>query len=118
MLATMNKTFSDWLVNELTERGISQADLARGAKVTRTAISDIVNGRRNPGRELASAIARAFSLPPEQVFRVAGFLPPAVEIDEDIEQIIHEVEQLNKDDQLEVLSYIRMKKNLRKKNAG
>lgn len=118
MLATVNTVFSEWLVGELADRDMSQSELSRRAGVTRTAISDIVNGRRNPGRELATSIAKAFSLPPEQVFRVAGFLPPAIEVNEEIEQIIHEVEQLPKQDQQEVLAYIRMKKNIRKKNAG
>jgi len=100
----------------MAARDMSQADLARGAGVTRTAISDVVNGRRNPGRELATSIAKAFSLPPEQVFRAAGFLPPVAKMNEEIEQIVHKVGQLNKQDQQEVLAYIRMKKNIRKKN--
>jgi len=107
--------FGNWVVQELEVRGMSQADLARAAHVTRTAISDVVNGRRNPGKDLAQGIARAFDLPPEQVFREAGLLPPALEVDEEIERIVHEASKLNEQDKAEVLAFIRMKINLRKR---
>jgi len=108
-------TFSDWLVVTLEGRGWTQADLARQAEVSPAAISDIISGRRKVGKDVATSISKAFKLPPEQVFRAAGLLPPSIEINEDIETIIHEVEKLNKQDQSEILAFIRMKQNLRKK---
>ena len=99
----------------LQSRDWNQADLARRAGVSKAAISDVVSGRRNVGNDLASAIADALKLPPEQVFRAAGLLPPAIDLDEEMEQIIHEVEKLPKADREEVLAFIRMKNNLRKK---
>lgn len=74
MLQLMD-TFSDWLVVTLEEKGWSQADLARQAEVSPAAISDIISGRRNVGKNTAKAIAKALKLPPEQVFREAGILP-------------------------------------------
>ena len=64
---------------------------------------------------LCLSIANALELPPESIFRKAGLLPPNPDVDEEIEQILHEVEKLPKSDQEEVLAFIRMKRNLRKK---
>ena len=107
--------FADWLIQELVKRDWSQSDLSRNAKISTSQITRILNGQRNAGEDALKAIAHAFRLPPEQVFRAAGFLPPAPNINEDIEQILHEIEKLPKDDQREVLAFIRMKNNLRKK---
>lgn len=67
-------TFSDWLFSQMQAKGWSQSDLARHAGVTRTAISDVLSGRRKAGNELCTAIALALQIPPEEVFRAAGIL--------------------------------------------
>lgn len=67
-------TFSDWLYLQMQAKGWSQSDLARHAGVTRTAISDVLSGRRKAGNELCSSIALALQIPPEEVFRAAGIL--------------------------------------------
>ena len=106
----------EWLKNEREKQDLSQAELARRAKLTRAAISDYENRKRpNPEIHALVNISTALGYPPEYLPRVAGLLPPEMEIDAEIEQILHEVGQLNKQDQQEVLAYIRMKKNLRKK---
>jgi len=107
--------FSEWLLLALEEREWSQADLARAAGVSKAAISDIISGRRNVGKDAATSMANALKLPPEQVFRAAGLLPPAIHIDEELEQILHEIEKLPKSDREEILAFIRMKNNLRKR---
>lgn len=66
--------FSDWLYSQMQAKGWSQSDLARHAGVTRTAVSDVLSGRRKAGNELCSAIALALQIPPEEVFRAAGIL--------------------------------------------
>ncbi len=109
------ETFATWLEFQLKEHNISQSELARRAGVTRGAINGILMGARGPGVDLCKGIAKALEIPPEQVLRAAGLLPPAVNIDEDIEKIIHEVEKLDKTDQGEVLAYIRMLQNLRQR---
>ena len=58
------------------------------------------------------AIAKGLKLPPEQVYRAAGLLPPERGIDEEIQQIAYEAGELNKSDQAEVLAFIRMLNNL------
>ena len=71
--------FTIWLNKELTQKGWSQADLARHSGLSTAAISRIMNGTRNAGPELCQAIARALHLPPEVVYRKAGLLPPEEE---------------------------------------
>jgi transcriptional regulator with XRE-family HTH domain len=77
-----NDQFSDWLNEELKKREWTQADLARASGLTRQAISNYINERRNPDDQAIAAIARALRLPPETVFRIAGLdksLPPILE---------------------------------------
>jgi transcriptional regulator with XRE-family HTH domain len=111
----MDTTFAEWLQVALDERGMSQSDLANAAGIGRGSLSDIVSGRRKVGVELATSIAKGLNIKPDIVFRAAGLLPPARDINEELEQILHEVEQLPKADREEVLAFIRMKSNLRKK---
>jgi transcriptional regulator with XRE-family HTH domain len=108
-------SFAEWLENVMVQQGLSQSELARRSGVTRSAINGVLKGTRGPGVDLANGIAKALKLPPEEVYRAAGLLPPAIDVDEEIERIIHEVEKLPPQDREEVLAFIRMKKNLRKK---
>lgn len=108
------KSFGDWLVAEMDTRGWSQSELARRAEVSPAAISDVLSGRRNIGKELATAIAKGLKVPESLVFQKAGFLPPDKTHSEEVEQIIHEAEGMSKDEQLELLSYIRWRNNQRK----
>ena len=60
----------------LEKKGWKQSDLARSAHISTGTISDVVSGRRRVGKDMATSIATALKLPPEQVFRAAGILPP------------------------------------------
>lgn len=60
-------TFSTWLLSMLGDKGWSQAELARRAGVTPTAISDVLSGRRNVGNDLAVSIANALKVPADSV---------------------------------------------------
>jgi transcriptional regulator with XRE-family HTH domain len=96
MFTTVNtlNTFSEWLLITLENKGWSQADLARAAKVSRSAISEIISGHRQVGRSTATSIASALKLPPEQVFRAAGILPPENE-DPWADEMAHKLGQLS-----------------------
>ena len=67
--------FSGWLQLELNNRNWSKADLARASGLSSAQITRIVKREQNPGPESCSEIARAFKMPPEMVFRIAGLLP-------------------------------------------
>jgi transcriptional regulator with XRE-family HTH domain len=96
MSATVNtdNSFSEWLLLTLENKKWSQADLARAAKVSRSAISEVISGRRRVGKDLATSIADALKLPPEQVFREAGILPPENN-DPWVEEMSHKLGQLS-----------------------
>ena len=108
MLAVADKCwFSEWLQSEMDNRGWSQADLAREAGVTRAAINGVLTGARGPGNELCVAIANAFHLTPEVVFRAAGLLPPAREPDPLASEAAHLVSLLPEDKKQIAVEYIR-----------
>lgn len=69
-------SFGEWVQAELNSRGWDQAELARRSHISDAHISRLVSGGRRPGQESAKAIARALRLPPEDVMRQAGILPP------------------------------------------
>ncbi len=99
MSATMDaekKTFGEWLREQMDLRDLSQADVARRADLSRQAISDYVNGNRtNPDSDALNGIARALKLPPEEVHRAAGKLPPKRDFASILdERLKHYLEQL------------------------
>lgn len=105
--------FSLWLQEQIDDKGWKPTDLARRSHISDAAVSRILKGERKADVETLSSFAHALKLPPEQVYRAAGILPPAHELDELVEQIIHETTDLPEQDQQEVLAFIRMKNNLR-----
>lgn len=68
-------SFSEWIQSQLDQRGWKQADLARASGLDSAVISNVINQRRKAGEVVCRAIAKAFNLPPETVFRSAGILP-------------------------------------------
>lgn len=110
-------TFRDWLLKMLDEKGWSQSDLARAAKVSRTAISDVLSGRRQIGRTLAEAISKGLKLPIEEVYRAAGILPPEPTKNELTERILNEFQDLPTEEQENVWEYIKMRRQLLDKRS-
>jgi len=107
------ESFGNWLQEELNKRDMSQADLSRASGLTTAGIAYLINGRRNAGEDAVNKIARALKLPPETVFRAAGLLPPVSEIDEMKAQLIELTANMSREEQREVLEYLRMKRRLR-----
>lgn len=67
--------FVNWLNKELQHRGWIHADIAKYGGISRSAVSRVINGRNAPGLEFCRAVARAFRIPIEEVFRQANWLP-------------------------------------------
>lgn len=63
-------------MQELKNRDMTQADLARATNITSAHMSRIISGERNPGKEALSNIAHALRLSPEVVLEKAGLLSP------------------------------------------
>lgn len=108
--------FRNWLLDELRKRDWIQADLARASGLTTATISRYATGRI-PDESALKKIARALKVPPEEAFRAAGILPPKIQPDKEAEEIYYETQDLTQQEKEEVLAFIRMKKNLRKKNG-
>ncbi len=71
--------FGDWLDKQLKLLDLSQADLSRTTGITTAHMSRLISGQRKPGNDAILSIARALKIPPEDVFRAAGILPPAID---------------------------------------
>lgn len=113
--------FASWLQAQLDEKGWSQSELARRAGLgteKRAMISGYLSRKRvRPEEDTLQAIAKAFGLPPEIVYRAAGIKLSIPDVDETVEKILHETQDLTNIEKEEVLAFIRMKKNFRKKNG-
>ena len=100
-----NAEFSSWIQKNLDQRGMTQADLARGSGLTSAAVSRIMDGSRGVGPDASRAIARALDLPEEEVFRQAGLLSPKNEDPPTLSEWIHyflQADEEERDRMLEV----------------
>lgn len=99
--------FDEWLSAELLDRNMRPADLVRLSGLDSAVVSNLVNGKRNAGVDTATAIAEAFKLPPEEVFRIAGILPPEPPKDQTLQRIDYLYSTLkNEESKQQALQYI------------
>ena len=99
--------FAEWLESELKERRWTRADLARAAKLSQTALSQIFKAQRKPGPDLCNAIARALNVAPEVVFRRAGLLPALPEDDDKfLDEVVENFKRLSVKQRRAVLEYV------------
>lgn len=115
----MDKDFAEWLTGEMEKREWTQSDLAHKAEVNRQVIWTYVNRKRTkPDEDVLTAIAKAFKMPPETVFRAAGLLPPGSNTA--TEEISHIYTKLNSGNREDLLDYarLRLEKQERDKRAG
>lgn len=106
--------FGRWLVDILSERGMSQSDLARMAGISRGTVSNIISGKRGRGTDSLTAIARALKLPPETLYRAAELLPGVEAKDEKYQEFEHLLTRVPESVLEDVLEYLRF----RAKNSG
>jgi transcriptional regulator with XRE-family HTH domain len=81
--------FAEWLQSEIDKRGWSQSDCARAADLNRAVINKLLNSKSKPQPYTLVAIARAFKIPIEIVYRAAGLLPPNTGDDDTLEELIY-----------------------------
>lgn len=105
-------TLNDWLLTEMKSRNWSQADLARHAGVSRTAISDVLSGKRKMGKDLAQFVAAAFKIPIAEVYRQAGLLPPEPTENPIIKQITYLTSDLPDSEQQDILEFVKLRHRL------
>lgn len=89
-----NHRFRDWLQKELNSRGWSQADLARSADLNRAVINKLLSGHTTPSPTTLEGIARAFKVPVESVYRIAGLLPNIPEPESFLEELTYLIRKI------------------------
>lgn len=95
----MSTKLTNWINQQLNERGWSIRELARRSNLSHTTINDILSDRANPGIDFCNGLARALHEPHDRVFRLAGLLPPVVGQGEETRQELLEYwTYLNQDD--------------------
>jgi transcriptional regulator with XRE-family HTH domain len=93
----MTIDFSDWLQKELADRDMTSADLARITRKDQGIFSRILRRERKPDNSTLRAIAKAFKLPADIVFRAAGELPLENEnLDEWVEEMNYKLNLIPK----------------------
>lgn len=103
----MNEKFINWLNNELASRGWSNSEMSRRSGMSQPAISMAVSGQNKPGWDLCNGVAKAFGVPPEKVFRIAGLVEnlPASEDEETLRDLLELVRLMDVDERREILKY-------------
>jgi transcriptional regulator with XRE-family HTH domain len=67
---------SDFLNDEIEDRGWSKRELARRSGISSAQVTDVMNERAKAGAEFCVSVARALGEEPEDMLRLAGILPP------------------------------------------
>jgi transcriptional regulator with XRE-family HTH domain len=103
-----SKHFGEWIKHEIEKRGWTMSELARRCEVSHPAISRVVNGERGAGPDLCRAIARAFEMPEEHVFRMAGLLSQLPSPDDDLTfaQVYDMMNRLAPEERREIMEYV------------
>ena len=100
--------FSDWLKRKIEKRGWTMSEFARRCEVSQPAIWRVVSGEQGAGPEICRAIARAFEMPEEQVFRMAGLLSQLPSPDDDLTfaQVYDMMNRLAPEERREIMEYV------------
>ena len=100
--------FVAWLEAELEQRQWSFNQLARRADLSHSMLSRVRAGSP-PTWSVCYAFSTALNLPPEQVFRQAGLLPPIPAGQAEYEEFRYLLAQLSEEDRQELLEIARLK---------
>ena len=95
--------FSEWLEKELEKRDWSYNELAKRAGLSSGYVSMVMTGQRRPKEKFCNAVARALNVPPVEVFRRAGILPPAPEETATVLEVVYLMSQLPPEEQERLL---------------
>lgn len=71
----MNEEFPYWIRAQADERGWSLREVAKRAKISTGALNQVLGQGYGAGPSFCISISKAFGIPPEDVFRLAGILP-------------------------------------------
>lgn len=107
MTTVMNK-LSEWLNEMLIKHNMTQAQLARKARVSKGVISRYINNQASkPSETTLKKIAKAFGIPAEEIFYIVGYLDKKPETNTTLEEINYILATLNPDQQYQVKNFVR-----------
>jgi transcriptional regulator with XRE-family HTH domain len=99
-------SLTEWIQENLAERGWSQSELARRSNLSSTTISDVLSGSAKPGFNFCKGVAQALGVPTEEVLRKAGLLPPEPEETTTTRELMRSFSQLTVEEQRMVIEMI------------
>ena len=103
----VTEKLQSWLASQLGARDWNYSDLAEKSGLSPATISLVMKGERGVGPEFCNAVARALNIPPDEVFRQAGLLPPVPEDSVSAEQALYLFRRLTVADQERILVMMR-----------
>ena len=99
--------FSKWLLTKLDDMEWSQAELARKSGLTDGAITNYINGR-TPHKNALIKIAKAFKIPAETIFQVAGLLPNEIISDAITKEATYIFQRLDQEEKETIIRHLRL----------
>ena len=110
--------FPNWLLGQLERRGWNQSALAARAHVTRTTVSDYINGkRRNYDKTVLVNVAEAFGIPVEEVFVAAGVFQPKPGYNVLALEGLHILQQLEGEELEDAIRYLRLRRQVQEERS-
>lgn len=105
--------FGDWLRRERENHGWSQAELGHYSGLGRSAINKLENHDQQPTTYNCINLSDPLGMPPEDLMRVAGLLPPKPDDDPLANKINFVVSKIpNKEDKEDVLAYVELRRKI------
>ena len=101
-----------WVRGELLKRAWSQIELSRRSGISQSHLARFISEERGVGEESISGLAKAFGVPPETLFRIAGLLPPIPPSNEIIKEVDGLLSSMPLEEQENVREYTRMRKRI------
>lgn len=94
----MSDRLINFLINTLNNKGWSQRELARRSGLSQTTISEVIQGKRKPSYGFCVVVARALEEKQDDIFRLAGLIPPGNTKEDELPQteMIKEIYQAAK----------------------
>lgn len=105
----MNINFGEWLKQERERKKLTQSELGVKSSLHRSVINKIESSLSSPTPETLKALAHGLDMTPEQIYRVAGHLPPVPLHTEQTETLLHLFNQLTTRDKEDVIEYLRFR---------
>jgi transcriptional regulator with XRE-family HTH domain len=92
-------SFTEWLDAEIKKRNMDISDVAKRGNISVSMVSLVRSGARKPGAKTCAAIAKALSLPEEEVLVAAGLMKKTPEITNLMKRVTSLMQELSPEQQ-------------------